>query len=81
MDACVIKDIIDTRGAIRLALSTFMINITIPKVPTSDRTLVSVGATATVKFNLDDLEKAADRFFNKKYEEVVSDIKKYWKVK
>lgn len=75
IDAFTIKDIVDTRGAIRLALSSLIIDVTTPKILTSDKIPVSVNATAAVKFNLDDLEKAGGRFLNKKPEEVISSIR------
>lgn len=75
IDAYTIKDIVDTRGSIKLALSSLIIDVTTPKILTSDKIPVSVSATAAVKFNLDDLEKAGGRFLNKKSDEVISSIR------
>lgn len=75
IDAFTIKDIIDTSGAIKLALTSLIIDVTTPKILTADKIPVSVSATAAVKFNLQDLEKAGERFLNQRTDVVISSIR------
>ena len=75
IDAFTIKDILDPAGSIKLALTSLIIDVTTPKILTADKIPVSVSATAAVKFNLNDLEKAGERFLNQKPETVISSIR------
>ncbi|MFN3996136.1 MAG: flotillin, partial [bacterium] len=75
IDAFTIKDISDTSGAIKLALTSLIIDVTTPKILTADKIPVSVSATAAVKFNLQDLEKAGERFLNQRTDAVISSIR------
>jgi len=75
IDAFTIKDILDPTGAIKLSLTSMIIDVTTPKILTADKIPVSVSATAAVKFNLNDLEKAGERFLNQKPEAVINSIR------
>lgn len=75
IDAFTIKDILDPIGSIKLALTSLIIDVTTAKILTADKIPVSVSATAAVKFNLSDLEKAGERFLNQKSDQVIASIR------
>ncbi|MEN3015028.1 MAG: SPFH domain-containing protein [bacterium] len=75
IDAFTIKDILDPIGSIKLALTSLIIDVTTTKILTADKIPVSVSATAAVKFNLNELEKAGERFLNQRSDSVVSSIR------
>ncbi|MCX7758023.1 MAG: SPFH domain-containing protein [bacterium] len=75
IDAFTVKDVLDPTGSIKLALTSLIIDVTTAKILTADKIPVSVSATAAVKFNLSDLEKAGERFLNQKSEAVIASIR------
>lgn len=75
IDAFTIKDIVDPIGSIKLALTSLIIDVTTTKILTADKIPVSVSATAAVKFNLAELEKAGERFLNQRSDAVINSIR------
>ncbi|MCS7165289.1 MAG: SPFH domain-containing protein [Candidatus Calescibacterium sp.] len=75
IDAFTIKDVLDPIGSIKLALTSLIIDVTTAKILTADKIPVSVSATAAVKFNLNELEKAGERFLSQKSDTVIASIR------
>ncbi len=75
IDAVTIKDIFDVKGSMSLALSSSVIEIDNLKVITQNQDKFKIRAVCTIKFNLQELEKAGENFLNLTKEEALQVIK------
>ena len=75
IDTITIKDIFDVKGSISLALSSSIVEINNLKVITQNQDKFQIRAACTIKFNLQELEKAGENFLNLTKEEALQVIK------